>query len=83
MRAILGCRSATRGRSATAAMLNFIGTHARSASMLRLPGVHFHNYGKEPRPGRKLGHCTMVRLQRSANASPALCGSCERRLRRT
>ena len=28
--------------------------------MLALPGVHFHDYGKAPRAGRKLGHCTIV-----------------------
>jgi 5-(carboxyamino)imidazole ribonucleotide synthase len=22
--------------------------------------VHYHSYGKEPRPNRKLGHCTVV-----------------------
>jgi len=22
--------------------------------------VHLHEYGKSPRPGRKLGHCTLV-----------------------
>ncbi|MDY6945961.1 MAG: hypothetical protein SXG53_09600 [Pseudomonadota bacterium] len=24
-----------------------------------MSGVHFHSYGKEPRPNRKLGHCTI------------------------
>ena len=27
--------------------------------ILALPGVHLHDYGKAPRPGRKLGHCTV------------------------
>jgi 5-(carboxyamino)imidazole ribonucleotide synthase len=22
--------------------------------------VHWHDYGKQPRPGRKIGHCTVV-----------------------
>jgi phosphoribosylaminoimidazole carboxylase (NCAIR synthetase) len=22
--------------------------------------VHLHDYGKRPRPGRKVGHCTIV-----------------------
>jgi 5-(carboxyamino)imidazole ribonucleotide synthase len=22
--------------------------------------LHFHAYGKSPRPGRKLGHCTLL-----------------------
>ncbi|HEX2577729.1 MAG TPA: hypothetical protein VHK88_15355, partial [Aquihabitans sp.] len=25
---------------------------------LAVPGAHVHRYGKEPRPGRKLGHIT-------------------------
>jgi len=28
--------------------------------VLALPGVHHHDYGKAPRPGRKLGHATVV-----------------------
>jgi 5-(carboxyamino)imidazole ribonucleotide synthase len=28
--------------------------------LLALPGVHLHDYGKRPRPGRKMGHCTVV-----------------------
>ena len=29
-------------------------------AVLAQPGVHLHDYGKSPRPGRKLGHCTLV-----------------------
>ena len=43
-----------------AAMINLIGRMPRRASILAQPGVHLHAYGKEPRPGRKLGHCTIV-----------------------
>ena len=28
--------------------------------VLAIPGAHFHLYDKAPRPGRKLGHCTVV-----------------------
>jgi 5-(carboxyamino)imidazole ribonucleotide synthase len=41
-------------------MANLIGTVPASAEVLRLPGAHLHLYGKEPRPGRKLGHVTLV-----------------------
>ena len=41
-------------------MVNFIGTIPTAASVLKIPGVHYHSYGKEPRPNRKLGHCTIV-----------------------
>jgi 5-(carboxyamino)imidazole ribonucleotide synthase len=29
-------------------------------ALLAEPGLHLHDYGKEPRHGRKLGHCTVV-----------------------
>ena len=41
------------------AMLNFIGTLPAPGNILRVSGVHFHSYGKEPRRNRKLGHCTI------------------------
>ena len=28
--------------------------------MLAVPGAHLHLYGKAPRPGRKVGHVTVV-----------------------
>jgi 5-(carboxyamino)imidazole ribonucleotide synthase len=28
---------------------------------LAIDGLSFHDYGKEPRPGRKLGHCTILK----------------------
>ncbi|HXS27306.1 MAG TPA: 5-(carboxyamino)imidazole ribonucleotide synthase [Steroidobacteraceae bacterium] len=42
------------------AMINLIGHMPSRARILALGGVHLHAYGKEPRPGRKLGHCTLV-----------------------
>jgi 5-(carboxyamino)imidazole ribonucleotide synthase len=59
LRAILGLplgRTAPRGVSA---MVNLLGTLPPLAPLLALPGVHVHLYGKEPRPGRKLGHVTV------------------------
>ena len=29
-------------------------------NVLAIPGVHLHDYGKSPRPGRKLGHVTVT-----------------------
>ena len=43
-----------------AAMLNFIGELPPRERVLELAGAHLHDYGKEPRPKRKLGHCTLV-----------------------
>ncbi len=39
-------------------------------AVLALPGVHLHDYGKAPRPGRKLGHATVV--ARTATGRDAL-----------
>ena len=33
---------------------------ASSHRLLAEPGLHLHDYGKEPRHGRKLGHCTII-----------------------
>jgi phosphoribosylaminoimidazole carboxylase (NCAIR synthetase) len=30
---------------------------------LQIDGLAFHDYGKEPRPGRKLGHCTLLKAR--------------------
>jgi 5-(carboxyamino)imidazole ribonucleotide synthase len=49
--------TAARGHSA---MINLIGKMPVTADLLAEPGLHFHHYGKEPRHGRKLGHCTIV-----------------------
>jgi 5-(carboxyamino)imidazole ribonucleotide synthase len=49
-----------------AAMANIIGTpdtgdpHHRLADALAVRGAHIHLYDKEPRPGRKIGHVTVV-----------------------
>jgi 5-(carboxyamino)imidazole ribonucleotide synthase len=44
------------GRSA---MVNVVGEVPDPVSILAVPGAHLHLYGKEPRPGRKLGHVTV------------------------
>ncbi len=49
----------TRARG-HAGMLNLIGTLPERETVLRRPGWHWHDYGKAPRPGRKLGHCTVI-----------------------
>ncbi len=42
------------------AMVNFIGSIPELRNILKVSGVHFHSYGKSPRPNRKLGHCTVT-----------------------
>jgi 5-(carboxyamino)imidazole ribonucleotide synthase len=41
-------------------MLNLLGALPSTDAVLSIPGAHFHDYGKDPRPGRKVGHCTLV-----------------------
>jgi 5-(carboxyamino)imidazole ribonucleotide synthase len=59
LRAVLGLPlGATESRPS--AMFNLIGAVPSAADVLAVPGAHLHLYGKEPRPGRKLGHVTLV-----------------------
>lgn len=60
LRAVVGLplgEAAARGHTA---MVNLIGTVPAVDAVLGVPGAHLHLYGKEPRPGRKLGHVTVV-----------------------
>jgi 5-(carboxyamino)imidazole ribonucleotide synthase len=50
-------RTEARGHSA---MVNFVGGLPAAADVLAVPGAHFHDYEKAPRPGRKVGHATHV-----------------------
>lgn len=43
------------------AMINFLGSMPDRERLLAVDGLAFHDYGKEPRPGRKLGHCTILK----------------------
>jgi len=64
LRAILDLPlGATRPRGHSA-MLNLIGEMPDDRDLLAQDGLHLHDYGKSPRPGRKLGHLTLV--ERSA-----------------
>ncbi len=60
LRAILGLPLGDTAPVGHAAMINFIGRMPRREELLGIPGLHWHDYGKEPRPGRKVGHCTVV-----------------------
>ena len=40
-------------------MLNLIGELPELRSLLALPDLHLHLYGKQEKPGRKLGHLTL------------------------
>jgi 5-(carboxyamino)imidazole ribonucleotide synthase len=64
LRAILGWPLGDATPRGYAAMLNLLGGVPDVASILSVPGVHLHDYGKEPRPGRKVGHCTLLDANR-------------------
>ena len=41
-------------------MCNAIGALPPRDAVLAIPGARLHDYRKEPRPGRKVGHVTVV-----------------------
>lgn len=49
----------TRARG-VAMMFNFIGQLPDRSAWLQRPGLHWHDYCKAERPGRKVGHATLV-----------------------
>ena len=60
LRAILGLPLGDTAAVGEAAMVNYIGRMPDRERVLAIPGAHHHDYGKAPRPGRKLGHGTVV-----------------------
>lgn len=48
------------GMQTPTAMYNVIGALPERESVLAIPGAHWHDYGKDPRPGRKIGHVTIT-----------------------
>jgi len=60
LRAVLGLPLGSTAARGTSVMLNCIGTLPDRSAVLAVPGAHFHDYGKAARPGRKLGHVTIV-----------------------
>ena len=60
LRAILDLPLGSTRPRGFSAMLNLIGTLPDRQSILADGDIHLHDYGKQPRPGRKLGHCTLV-----------------------
>jgi 5-(carboxyamino)imidazole ribonucleotide synthase len=61
LRAICGLPLGSTRPLGHAAMVNFLGHMPSRERLLTIEGLAFHSYGKEPRPGRKLGHCTILR----------------------
>jgi 5-(carboxyamino)imidazole ribonucleotide synthase len=61
LRAVLGWPLGSVEAVGHSAMVNLIGIIPPPPAMLEVPGAHVHLYGKEPRPGRKVGHVTVWR----------------------
>lgn len=64
VRAILDLPLGDTTANGYAAMVNFIGEMPSLEDVLDIPGAHYHSYGKESRPGRKLGHATLTSQSR-------------------
>ena len=60
VRAVLGLPLGSTQALGETVMLNLVGDAPPSEHLLGVPGAHVHLYGKTPRPGRKLGHVTLV-----------------------
>jgi len=76
LRAILGLPLGSTEAIGHSAMVNFIGTLPPMEDILALADTHYHSYGKEPRPNRKLGHVTVT------SSSPAIRDKALRQLLR-
>ncbi len=61
LRAICGLPLGSTRALGHGAMINFLGQMPDRQRLLDIEGLAFHDYGKQPRPGRKLGHCTIIR----------------------
>lgn len=58
LRAVLGLPLGSTAMRGHACMLNWIGEMPDAAAVLGEADGHWHDYGKEPRAGRKVGHAT-------------------------
>lgn len=59
IRAVLGLPLGDTSAIASSVMLNWIGEMPDAAPVLSEPRGHWHDYGKSPRAGRKVGHATL------------------------
>ena len=59
VRAVLGLPLGDTSARGLSAMFNWIGELPDAAPVLEAVDAHWHDYGKEPRAGRKVGHATV------------------------
>ena len=75
LRAICGLPLGSTRALGHTAMINFLGQMPSRERLLKIEGLAFHDYGKQARPGRKLGHCTILKsgpLERNRALADAL-----------
>lgn len=70
LRAVAGLPLGDASPIGVSAMVNLVGGVPDLVEMLAVPGAGVHLYGKEPRPGRKLGHVTVTAPDAAALAAP-------------
>lgn len=84
LRAILGLPLGSCEARGTSIMLNLIGEAPAREAVLALPEAKLHLYGKEPRPGRKIGHITVTGadMHEARGLFARLCAACGEQARR-
>lgn len=60
VRAVTGLPLGDTGMRGFSLMFNWIGAFPDRDVLLGVPGLRWHDYGKSPRPGRKIGHATVT-----------------------
>lgn len=68
MRAVTGLPLGDTTAVGASCMLNWIGEMPDRAAALSVPGLHWHDYGKSARAGRKVGHATITAVDRQSLA---------------
>jgi 5-(carboxyamino)imidazole ribonucleotide synthase len=59
LRAICGLPLGLTAATGHSGMINLLGRVPPARRLLAVPGLHLHDYGKRPRPQRKVGHLTV------------------------
>lgn len=59
VRAVAGLPLGDTAARCPSVMFNWVGELPDVNAFLHVPDAHWHDYGKDPRPGRKVGHATV------------------------
>jgi len=79
IRAITGLTLAQTAMTGYSLMFNWVGEMPDRAAAMSVPDLHWHDYGKSARPGRKIGHATLTagsmdQLRENATRLAAIAG---------